>query len=253
MTNGAVIYHGPSKIDGQPIVAILTGLKGKVSKNRKTGKMAQLWILRSDISPIDAVRQGQDVSICGDCKHRGSAENGLRKRTCYVNLRAPHSIYSAMLRGAYEEVSEMDRIQALGEGLRVRLGAYGDPAALPASLLATLVSKAHSWTGYTHQWRQRPDLRFLVMASVDNELEYKEAAYMLKWRTFRVRTKTERLDKIFEIVCPASEEGGVKTQCAKCHLCDGNHSAFDGRANIAVIVHGVGASSFRKSRLVVVG
>jgi hypothetical protein len=47
-----VIYDGPSLIDGKPIVAIAQVNTG----NRKTGNMAQTWILRSDIDPITASR-----------------------------------------------------------------------------------------------------------------------------------------------------------------------------------------------------
>ena len=39
--NGAIIYRGPSMLDGSPIVAILTGID-KPSHNPKTGPMAQL-------------------------------------------------------------------------------------------------------------------------------------------------------------------------------------------------------------------
>ena len=63
-----VIYDGPSEIDGKPIVAIAQVKTG----NRKTGDMVQTWILRSDVDPITASRTGEDVSICGDCPHKGT-------------------------------------------------------------------------------------------------------------------------------------------------------------------------------------
>ena len=68
--NGAILYEGPSALDGAPIVVIVTGLARK-STNAKTGALLQTWILRSDMHPIDAVRSGADSSICGDCRHRG--------------------------------------------------------------------------------------------------------------------------------------------------------------------------------------
>ena len=52
-----------------PIVAILTGLRSP-SANRKTGAMAQLWILSADESPVDASQSGADASVCGDCPLR---------------------------------------------------------------------------------------------------------------------------------------------------------------------------------------
>ena len=46
--NGAIIYRGPSLLDGKPIVVIAVGLNSS-SKNRKTGNMLQTYILRDDI------------------------------------------------------------------------------------------------------------------------------------------------------------------------------------------------------------
>jgi len=59
--NGAIVYQGPSMIDGAPIVAIVTGLTRK-SKNEKTGNMAQVFILRADMSPLQAIASGADGS-----------------------------------------------------------------------------------------------------------------------------------------------------------------------------------------------
>ena len=64
---GAIIYSGPSRIDGAPIVAIAVW----DSSNRKTGSMLQTYILRSDIDPRDANKYGEDFSICGTCDLKG--------------------------------------------------------------------------------------------------------------------------------------------------------------------------------------
>ena len=86
MSNGLVIYRGPSILDGSPIVVIATGL-GSGSSNRKTGALVQTWILREDVSPIKAIQNGSDVSICGACPHRGRIEDGRNVgRSCYVNV-----------------------------------------------------------------------------------------------------------------------------------------------------------------------
>jgi hypothetical protein len=68
-----ILYRGPSMIDGKPIVAIATGYDNE-SVNQKTGAMAQVWILRDDIAPIEAAQRGEDASICGQCPHRGISE-----------------------------------------------------------------------------------------------------------------------------------------------------------------------------------
>ena len=67
--NGYIFYEGPSAIDGAPIVVIATGF-ASATGNRKTGDMVQTYIIRQDVKPTDALRTGQDASICGDCKHR---------------------------------------------------------------------------------------------------------------------------------------------------------------------------------------
>ena len=61
MNNAAIIYEGPSVIDGKPIVAIAT----YSGRNRKTGAMVQTYILRADLNPLDASKTGEDASICG--------------------------------------------------------------------------------------------------------------------------------------------------------------------------------------------
>ena len=66
--NKGIIYKGPSLLDGKPIVAIAT----YSDRNTKTGKVLQTYIIRSDISPLEASKTGEDFSICGDCKLRGT-------------------------------------------------------------------------------------------------------------------------------------------------------------------------------------
>ena len=63
---GFVFFDGASLIDGAPIV----GIAVLSSVNRKTGNMVQTYILRADQAPLDAIRAGDDESICGDCVHR---------------------------------------------------------------------------------------------------------------------------------------------------------------------------------------
>lgn len=232
--NGAVIYRGPSLLDGSPIVVIVTGIRDK-SQNAKTGNMLQTWILRADVEPHLAVRSGEDSGICGDCKHAGT--------TCYVQVeRAPLAVYRAWLRGSYSDWTEAFPVRALAER-SIRLGAYGDPAAVPFKVWRRVFAqKLVGWTGYTHQWKNpaHRQLRNYVMASVDSLAEA-EQAWADGWRTFRVRSATDSLTKR-EAVCPASEEGGKRSTCAKCNLCRGQRSEA---RSIAIIVHGYRAGSFK--------
>lgn len=133
----------------------------------------------------------------------------------------------------------------MGAGRAVRLGAYGDPAAVPAAVWHALVSGAETWTGYTHQWPCGPSgLRSLTMASVDS-VEEREEAKAAGWRTFRVRTGDQPVEP-GEIVCPASKEGGYKSNCAKCGLCQGAPAGDRKRPlpDIVIYVHGVGSRVF---------
>jgi hypothetical protein len=236
----AIVWRGPSNFDGKPIVAIVTGLHGN-NKNPKTGKrLAQLWILRSDVSPLAAIKTGADRSICGDCKHRG---NGTGKgRSCYVAVKnAPRSIAKVFHEGGYLAIRPSDVATYLAsKNMGIRIGAYGDGAALPAHIIADLTHGIFH-TGYTHAWKERADLRHWLMASVDTPSEYSEAK-AAGWRTFRVRTAGENLDSE-EIACPASDEAGKRTTCDRCGLCDGSRPD-DQRRSIAIIAHGIGVSSF---------
>src|SRR4029077_15915935 len=75
---GVILYRGPSLLDGSPIVCVATGLCRR-SKNPKTGKAVQTWVLADDgENPVQAWQSGGDASVCGDCPHRGA--------TCYVNV-----------------------------------------------------------------------------------------------------------------------------------------------------------------------
>ena len=239
----AILYHGPSMIDGEEIVAILTNS----SANAKTGGMAQLWILRADAPPQAASRDGRDVSICGDCPHRYNPATG--KRTCYVTVfQAPRSVWAKFTRGGYARATDHASRADAGEGLTIRLGAYGDPAAVPARVWTQLLERAAGWTGYTHQWAHRDPLvranaaalRPYVMASADSETDYR-AALRAGWRTFRVRTAAQSLLGT-ERVCPASAEAGHKVQCAACQVCSG--TAGRGHSSIAIIAHGAQARAF---------
>jgi hypothetical protein len=231
----AIIYRGPSMIDGQPIIAIATGLSG--SGNRKTGNMVQTWILRDDMTPSEAVNSGADASICGDCPHRGDVVNGKNVgRSCYVlEFQAPASIYRSVQRGNVPEVTEPAALADLGADRVVRLGAYGDPAAVPVHIWSALLERAAGHTGYTHQWKKAGffGLARYCMASCDTADEQQQAV-AAGWRTFRIRTRNSRPLR-GEVSCPASEEAGKKLQCEQCLACGG----ADGRkGTITIIAHG---------------
>lgn len=249
---GAVLWRGASQLDGAPIMVVAAGLEG--SRNRKTGSdMVQVYILRADMSPLAAVRAGLDASICGGCMHRGVRmtfpESGdltprVTNRTCYVNLaHGPRVVFELATGGRYQHVDLETGAEILA-GRLVRLGAYGDPAAVPFTVWQALLVRAAGHTGYTHQWREFPEFARYCMASVDSASE-QAAARILGFRTFRVRAADEAL-AVSEITCPASEEAGKRTQCDACRLCGG--TSTQSPRDIAIIAHGTLASRFEVAR-----
>lgn len=230
-----IIYQGPSLLDGQPIIVVATSN----SKNRKTGDMLQTWILRADMDPLEASRTGADRSICGDCVHRGRSHNEPKGqalgRSCYVNLvLAPLGIWKTLVRGGYPRATDL---RALGRGKLVRIGSYGDGAAVPQHIWDELTAEASGWTAYTHQGNPDPN-RF--MTSVESAPSA-QAAWDRGERTFRVVKTVDDVIAGSEILCPASEEAGKRTTCEHCKLCAGASIAAK---NIAIVVHGTGARNW---------
>lgn len=233
---GVILYRGPSVLDGAPIVVIAT-LK---SSNAKTGDMVQVFILREDIHPVEALQSGQDVSICGSCAHRP-----ILGGACYVNVgQAPSQVWKSYKRGIYRDCSDLDNgeqaaiVAHLFSGRAVRLGAYGDPGAVPFEVFEQALQGAAFWTGYTHQTRHANfDARLLryCMASADTPRQALKLQAMGA-RTFRVKTP----DANFlpgEIECLADAEG---FQCIECGLCDGKGKA----PNVAINVHGAKSARY---------
>lgn len=242
---GFVFYRGPSALDGKPIVGVC--LFGQ-STNKKTGPMAQTYIIREDVHPVDAVNTGEDSSICGNCTHRKIARDYINKRgkkmhgvkrTCYVNLgHGPTAVFSGLKRGIYPDASP--ELLARIRGRMLRLGTYGDPSAIPQTAWEPLLNsgiKGH--TGYTHQWHNSLGSVWIgrLMASVDNATE-RLNAWKQGWRTFSVLNTDETNKDAQSAVCPSSAEyiakTGKKVQCEQCGLCDG------GTASVAILGHGIG-------------
>jgi len=221
----AIIYRGPSLIDGAPIVVIAIDS----ARNTKTGRMIQTYILRADIDPRDASKSGADFSICGNCPHRGFATDDTdakqaKGRSCYVLLgQGPLIAYRSMLRGIYPVVHGHAAIAAIGAGKLVRLGTYGDPAAVPSYIWESLISEASGHTAYSHQAATiGADFRAsYMMQSADNEAQAR-AAWQAGRRTFRVVKSVSDIIPGKEVLCPASKEAGRRVTCSQCKLCGGN-------------------------------
>lgn len=223
----AIIYNGPSLLDGQPIVVIAT----YSNRNTKTGTVVQTYILCRDKNPLEASKTGADFSICGDCTMRGEVTTDPQRkqakgRRCYVNLgQGVLIVWKAFQRGVYQEGDP----RTMGRGRFVRVGTYGDPGAVPSRVWDELLSEADTWTAYSHQSGWRPDI---AMQSADDH-----AQAIAHWknghRTFRVIADLGDLDKANEALCPASKEAGRRAQCTACKLCKGSSLA----KSIAIVEH----------------
>ena len=201
-----IMYEGPSAMDGSPIVAIATW----GTRNAKTGPMIQVWILPRYMSPTAAVKSGADTSVCGHCPLRG---NGNAGRACYVLVHnAPQSVHGKYTRGGYEPAK-----LASFAGTRIRWGAYGDPAMLPASLVRRYNRVAHSHTGYTHQWKHgfAKWTKGVFMASAETASQVTDARSQ-GWGVFYVSPKRPKGASH----CMAERTGAT---CHECGQCDGRN------------------------------
>ena len=228
--SGVILYQGPSRLDGRPIVVIATGIKRR-SKNKKTGDLIQTWILREDVSPITAVKHNLDVSVCGttQCPHRGKFGKG---RSRYVNLRSAQTVWKAFVRGSYPRYSEVLHSRHLADR-GIRIGSYGDPISVPVGVWARIdrVTKFH--TGYTHQWAADSSAAAYApycMASVES-LELQAKAVNEGWRTFRATLNENDLGEN-EKVCLNSTHN---LTCAQCKGCSGANSS---RPSYVIQLHG---------------
>lgn len=218
MVDSLVVYEGPSRIDESEIVAVVTGFRH--CRNPKTGKMLQLWILPRHVDPVTARREGLDTGMCGHCP---------LKEGCYVLWhQAPLAVWKSYRTDHLPHV-DADKHWLAFRGRHIRLGAAGDPAALPFGLIVRLCRLTPGHTGYTHQWRvnRHRRLRPYVMASVESYADA-QTAQRQGWRTFRAMRPNDTPHGR-ELRCPS-----VRVQCLNCGLCNGAGS----RKSICLPAHG---------------
>jgi hypothetical protein len=195
------------------VVVTATGGKRR-SDNQKTGDMLQIQAAPTATDPVTAGKTDAQALVCFDCPV---------KPWCYVNRgHAPLATWKAT-KGS-EPISPA-AWRAFARDKPARLGSWGDPAAMSADILQMVVEN-RAYTGYTHQWRHRPDLSELCMASVETVAQREEAS-ALGWRTFRPIVPGSEPDT-GEVLCPYVSHG---VQCADCLLCCGN-----GRQAVDVVV-----------------
>jgi hypothetical protein len=157
-------------------------------------------------------------------------------RTCYVTLyQAPANVWKSQKRGIYPDIAPNYLANGIFKNRFVRVGSYGDPAAVPVYIWKAILKHASGNTGYTHHWRTASlEFKNFLMASADTVDDAFEAK-ALGYRTFRVRGDAEPLLKN-EIACPASKEMDYKTTCNACKGCGGIGSKA--KVSFAIMDHG---------------
>lgn len=240
LPTGVVIDSGDSFLGG-PYVAIMTFRSG----NEKTGDIPQVFIIRPDIKPTEAVKSGADTTICGNCSHRLRWHSDLKKfkRTCYVNVgQSVNIVYAKFERGGYPDLWDNKNLALqveVSEFLAdryVRWGAYGDPSVIKHSVVRRINGWSAGHLGFTHQWLHPAAAQFkgIFQASCESVTQYR-VAKELGWKTYTVipHDETEGPGKR----CPATIEGVFAT-CKTCRLCTG------AKADIFSPAHGTAKSSF---------
>lgn len=224
MSKSLVVYRGRSLFD--PSVVVRAVLVPR-STNRKTGDVAQLYVLRESMSPPSAQKWGLDSAVCGSCPLRPANQGGCYVTTSQGALRCWCSTNG-------KDVAGVAEVAAALRGRTLRLGAYGDVAALPPELTRALAALVDGRvTGYTHAWRTRTDLARYCMASV-HSLEEAREARSRGWRTFRMLAPDGEPVRGEEVACPAESRG---MECRHCMLCHGVRSPREPRS-ITIPAHG---------------
>lgn len=228
---GGIDANGQTIAAGAPVVVLASKAKTAAAANTKTGDMWQFYILVADTLPTEAKAQGLDASVCGNCIHRRVNGN-----TCYT--------YGTVLAGANGMWRQWRNGRAdaftpeMVNGATVRLGAYGDPCAVPFEIWEPILAASSGWTAYSHQWDNPAiDARFktIAQASADNADEI-PAANALGWRTYAVMpVGTERVAGA--VPCPSP-----RISCADCLKCSG--TGLGRKGNVWIAAHGSRAKAF---------
>lgn len=227
--SSAVVWEGPSEFTGRDVEVLVQCLRTP-STNEKTGAMVQVSIVQAGENPSLLRDTPREQDVCGDCP-------GQKRLVgwCYED-------WQPWLIGQQRRRAERVRLAPAAELLRgraVRLGAYGDPAAVPFGVWERLLEHVASWTGYTHAWRTcDPRFRELLMASVESHPAAIEAE-LAGWRYFRIRHPAAPVLSN-ELVCLNEARG---SRCADCSFCDGARAA----PNVVITVHGPRASRFGRA------
>jgi hypothetical protein len=244
-----IVLKKKSAFTGDPIKIVVQCIKRK-SKNIKTGDMLQVAILPDTGRHIlEIIGSGYDESVCGSCPLRPINRSKLKlegKKECYVNVAKSINMVHKVTQNKKEDRDFTAIDKQVAKGRPIRLGNYGEPSLIGKRTTDRLLKHApnpqRAHTGYTHAYKERfaQWSKSYLMASVDvsnDSLEIARSLWSKDWRTFRLIRSVEDIDLQNEILCPASKEGGNKSTCARCLLCNGKRNSSDRRKSIAIVQH----------------
>jgi hypothetical protein len=182
---------------------------------------------------------GHDEPVCGNCPF--AVNNGAKVSACYTHKYMQYAGFLSSLRAIARKYESFDNIPELDDTMRagivgmsagryVRFGSYGEPSLIPIDLVARICNVASMWTGYTHQWANRPEYADYFMASTHGAVDT-VMAETSGWRCFA--STHEAMDTM--VHCPASKEAGFVSRCSKCGLCSGTKGK--GKKSVNIILH----------------
>ena len=171
------------------------------------------------------------------------------ERACYVIVsQAPTIIFKAYHSGLYREATPDEAAQYV-RGRALRIGAYGDSAALPFGVVEPLADAADTVTNYTHSgcydMTRAKQLAQFTMLSADN-LEQAERYRKSGARTFRVSSDWELVNGVRRVNDIARDESqcpktiSKRVTCETCGVCDGLKRGI--KNSIVAPSHGNGAA-----------
>jgi len=199
------------------------------SWNTKTGNIPQVYIVSNTF--LCALLKTFKANSCTRKHYWDACPNTCphRRSDCYVRADSVYSVCKNYLKAKKANNTTMLQYFCDPDVAVVRLGTFGDPGFLPNPFFIQLRKAFPNAIilGYTHMWRERPDLRHIIMASVENEQEAHTAIKM----GFRVFWCDKKFPEHFPypiILCPNTQQKqrGIENPitCEKCRLCSGKQN-----------------------------
>jgi hypothetical protein len=225
--------------DGKNVFVIR---KGKTSNDKISdgSELVQTYTFSMDQYNLATTSKGfgmkaffaLDGANCLDCPFSGNGGKG----GCYTHKFNQYVGFLSMLRSIdASELTPLDHnkigaVVDMARGTYIRFGTYGEPSLIPIELVKKMAGVSKTWTGYTHQWSKdwAKEYSKYFMASRH------EVSNASGWRSF-LAVHSEQHQVSDAVGCPASKEGGYKSNCASCGLCSG--LLGKGRKDVKIMLH----------------